>query len=62
VIPRSEARAALVAAGSRMPSATGRNPETNKPYRPWTRREITWRINRALTSGAASPRAPKVRS
>jgi hypothetical protein len=61
IIPLPEAQAALVAAGSRMPSATGRNEKTHKPYRPWTRREIAWRVDRALAAGLRSPRTLEYR-
>jgi Bifunctional DNA primase/polymerase, N-terminal len=58
VIPRADATAALVGAGLRMRSATGRRKD-GKPYRPWTRREIAWRVDRALAAGARNPRVPE---
>lgn len=54
VVPRAEAEAALVAAGCAMCSQAGR--------RPWTRREVACRVDRALTAGARSPRTPGGRS
>ena len=60
VLTRAEARAELVAAGLRMPSATGRS-RYGKPYKPWTRREVEWRVDRALAAGEAKPRTPEAR-
>jgi hypothetical protein len=60
VLPRVEAKAELVAAGLRMPSATGRS-KYGKPYKPWTRREVEWRVDRALAAGEAKPRTPETR-
>src|SRR4051794_31004575 len=54
VIPRDLARVELVTAGLRMQSQGGR--------RPWTGREVAWRVDRALASGARSPRTPEVGS
>jgi putative DNA primase/helicase len=53
VIPLGEARSALIAAGANMPNQGGRKP--------WSRGEIAWRVDRALASGARSPRAPEGR-
>lgn len=53
VIPCSEARAALVAAGASMPNQARR--------RPWSRPEVAWRVDRALASGQRNPRAPESR-
>jgi hypothetical protein len=60
VLTRAEARAELVTAGLRMPSATGRTKH-GKPYKPWTRREVEWRVDRALSAGEAKPRTPEAR-
>jgi hypothetical protein len=60
VLPRAEARAGLVAAGLLMRSATGRD-KRGKPYKPWTRREVEWRVDRALAAGEAKPRTPEAR-
>lgn len=60
VLPRAEARAGLVAAGLRMPSAVGR-ARHGRSYRPWTRREIELRVDRALAAGEAKPRTPESR-
>jgi hypothetical protein len=32
-----------------------------KPYKPWTRREVEWRVDRALAAGEAKPRTPEAR-
>jgi hypothetical protein len=53
VIPRGEARAALIAAGAGMPNQGDRKP--------WSRGEIASRVDRALASGQRSPRAPEDR-
>ena len=60
VLTRAEAKAELVAAGLRMRSATGRS-KRGKPFKPWTRREVEWRVDRALTAGEAKPRTPEAR-
>jgi hypothetical protein len=52
-IPRNLARSELVAAGTSMASQARR--------RPWTRREVAWRVDRALASGARNPRTPENR-
>jgi hypothetical protein len=54
VIPRGDARAALVAAGARMSNQQGR--------RPWAAREIAALVDRAVASGANSPRSPEPRA
>jgi Bifunctional DNA primase/polymerase, N-terminal len=51
IIPRAAAETALVAAGCRMRCQRGR--------RPWTAREVAWRVSRALAAGAHSPRTPE---
>jgi hypothetical protein len=48
VIPRGAAEAELVAAGCRMQAQMGR--------RPWTRREVTWRVTRAFAADSSNPR------
>jgi hypothetical protein len=53
VIPRSEARSALVAAGTRMSNQQGK--------RPWSHGEIARLVDRALASGASNPRSPETR-
>lgn len=53
ILPRPLALAALVAAGRQMRSATGPR------HRPWTQREIGWRVDRALAAGEAKPRLPE---
>jgi hypothetical protein len=60
IIPHGEAKGALVGAGLRMPSASGRAKD-GKPNKPWTRREIEWRVERALAAGERKPRAPEAR-
>ena len=60
VLPRAEAKAELVGAGLRMPSAAGRS-KYGKPYKPWTRREVEWRVDRALAAGEVKPRTPETR-
>jgi hypothetical protein len=53
VLASAEARAALISAGRRMPNARGR--------RPWTDREIAFRIDRAIRQAANHPRVPEGR-
>jgi hypothetical protein len=53
VIPRGEARTALIAAGASMPNQGGRPP--------WSRGQLAWRVDRALASGARKPRTPEAR-
>jgi hypothetical protein len=60
VVPGDEAKAALVGAGLRMRSAAGKD-KNGKPYKPWTRREIAWRVERALSAGVRNPRVPENR-
>lgn len=60
VLPKGEARTRLVDAGLRMRSGSGRGKD-GKAYRPWTRREIEARVERALAAGEAKPRAPEGR-
>jgi hypothetical protein len=48
IIPREQARDELVIAGCGMRSQAGK--------RPWTRSEVAWRIDRALTAGTRNPR------
>jgi hypothetical protein len=51
IIPRAAAEVALVAAGCRMRCQRGR--------RPWTSREVAWRVSRALATAALNPRTPE---
>lgn len=53
VIPPDLGRAELVTAGLGMQSQGGR--------RPWTHREVAWRVDRALASGTRNPRTPENR-
>jgi hypothetical protein len=53
VIAGAEGRAALIAAGRRMPNARGK--------RPWTEEEIAFRIDRAIRQAANNPRVPEGR-
>jgi hypothetical protein len=48
VIPRDTAEAEIVAAGCRMANQGGR--------RPWTRREVAWRVARAFAAASSNPR------
>jgi hypothetical protein len=48
-----EVRAALISAGLRMANAPGK--------RPWSRREIEWKVDRAMQQGRAHPRSPSAR-
>lgn len=56
-----EAKAELVAAGLKMRSGSGRSKD-GKGYKPWTYREIEWRVDRALENGKRSPRRPEERA
>lgn len=60
VLPLDVARAALIDAGLRMRSGAGRS-KSGKVYRPWTHKEITKRVERALAAGERKPRRPEAR-